>query len=203
MPRRSAPAAFWMPTEEGTRGFTSLKYQRPSLSSWRSSMFATPCQPMDKRLAGLGRKFGFKYTRYADDLAFSWKKGVGGSNAKPPIGALLHGVNLVLKSEGFTINEEKTKVLRTANRQRITGLVVNAPPKGSKAPPVRVPRETVRNLEAAIFNREKGKPGKGESLASLRGMASFVSMVDPAKGKPLLARVAALEERERSKQARG
>jgi hypothetical protein len=44
-----------------------------------------------------------------------------------------------------------------------------------------------------LHNREKGKPGcEGESLAQLQGMTAFVVMVDPLRGRELLARIAAL-----------
>ncbi|MEZ4238588.1 MAG: reverse transcriptase family protein [Myxococcota bacterium] len=32
------------------------------------------CRKLDRRLSGLGRTFGFTYTRYADDLTFSWRR---------------------------------------------------------------------------------------------------------------------------------
>jgi hypothetical protein len=58
-----------------------------------------------------------------------------------------------------------------------------------------VPREVVRQLRAALHNREKGKPGKeGETLDQLKGMAAFIHMTDPAKGRAFLERLAALEK---------
>jgi hypothetical protein len=83
--------------------------------------------------------------------------------------------------------------MRAGERQAITGLIVNQTDRGASA---RVPRETLRKLRAAIHNREQGKPGKeGESIEQLRGMAAFVHMTDPAKGKELLARIEALAAR--------
>jgi len=61
-------------------------------------------------------------------------------------------------------------------------------------PAARVPRKTLRELRAAIHNREEGKPGKqGESLSQLRGMAAFVYMTDPVRGRELLEKIGALE----------
>jgi RNA-directed DNA polymerase len=60
-----------------------------------------------------------------------------------------------------------------------------------------VPRDVVRRLRAAIHNREKGKPGReGETLEQLKGMAAFIHMTDPAKGRAFLQRLEALEQRE-------
>ncbi len=150
------------------------------------------CLRMDKRLAGLGREMGFAYTRYADDLAFSFRKKRGG--AKPPIGALLHGVRQILEAEGFRVHQKKTTVMRGGNTQRITGLVVNEAPG---APPARVPRDVTRRLRAAIFNREKNptKATEGESLAQLKGMAAFIYMTDEKRGRAFLDQIAALEKR--------
>lgn len=142
---------------------------------------------MDCRLAGLARKLGCRYTRYADDLTFSWH-----GNDKSDIGALLRAVRMIVRSEGFEIHTKKTRVMRSGARQRVTGLVVNAaPPRAdaTPAPEVRVPRETVRRLRAAIKNRELGREGKGESLEQLKGMAAFVMMTDREKGTAFMARL--------------
>jgi hypothetical protein len=100
-------------------------------------------------------------------------------------------VRAILRSEGFTIHPDKTRVLRAGARQKVTGLVVNQAPGG--APPARVPRDTIRKLRAAIHNRKMGKPGKpDESIESLRGMAAFIYMVDAVKGQKFLDEIAAL-----------
>jgi hypothetical protein len=144
------------------------------------------CLRLDCRLSGLARKLGCRYTRYADDLAFSW-------HGPPPeggtqIGALLRAVRTIVKSEGFEIHTKKTRVMRRGARQRVTGLVVNAAAPG--VPSVRVPRETVRELRAAIKNRELGRPGKeGETLEQLKGLAAFVMMTDQARGRAFMERI--------------
>ena len=150
---------------------------------------------MDRRLSGIAKTLGFAYTRYADDLTFSWRKSE--DHAKAPVGALLAMVKKILTAEGFTMPPDKTMVMRDGDRQKVTGLVVNQAKDG--VPTARVPRETVRRLRAAIKNRELGRSGKaGETLAQLRGMASFVMMCDESKGREFLRRLAVLEARETS-----
>jgi RNA-directed DNA polymerase len=145
------------------------------------------CLRMDRRLSGLARVLGFTYTRYADDLTFSWNE-----ERSAPIGALLRGVRAVVESEGFRVHQKKTAVMRGGQTQRVTGLVVNR--AGDDVPKARVPRDVVRRLRAAIHNREKGRPGKeGETIEQLRGQAAFVHMVDPVRGRAFLDRIAALE----------
>jgi RNA-directed DNA polymerase len=140
------------------------------------------CLRLDCRLSGLARKLGCRYTRYADDLAFSWH-----GDARAQVGALLHAVGAIVRAEGFEIHTKKTRVMRAGARQKITGLVVNA--AAPERPTARVPRTTQRALRAAIRNRELGRPGKGETLEQLRGMAAFVMMTDPARGRAFMARI--------------
>jgi hypothetical protein len=151
------------------------------------------CLRLDRRLSGLARTLGFVYTRYADDLAFSWRPAGKSASGRAPVGALLRGVGQILPAEGFVLHREKTRVLRCGDRQKLTGLIVNKTPVGSAAPAVRAPREVIRRLRAAIHNREKGKPGKPEeTLEQLGGLAAFVYMTDPARGRGFLDRLAKL-----------
>ncbi|HVH98038.1 MAG TPA: reverse transcriptase family protein [Enhygromyxa sp.] len=143
------------------------------------------CVRLDARLTGLARKLGFRYTRYADDLTFSFH-----GSGKIPIARLRRAVTDVVAAEGFVIHPDKTRVMRSGGRQRVTGLIVNNAPEGT--PIARVPRKLIRELRAAIRNRELGKPGKGESLEQLRGWAAYVQMCDPAKGRAYMERLAAL-----------
>jgi RNA-directed DNA polymerase len=140
------------------------------------------CLRLDCRLSGLARKLGCRYTRYADDLTFSWH-----GDARSQVGALLRGAGAIVRAEGFEIHAKKTRVMRSGARQKVTGLIVNqAPPD---RPPARVPRATQRHLRAAIKNRELGRPGKGETLEELKGMAAFVMMTDRARGQAFMARI--------------
>ncbi len=149
----------------------------------------TVCLRLDCRLSGLTQKLGFRYTRYADDLTFSWH-----AAEPPPLGRLLRGVRMILQAEGFILHPDKTRVLRQGRRQTVTGLVVNAAPPQSS--PARIPRAKVRELRAALHNRLQGQPGKaGESLAQLRGWVAYLHMTDPERARPFLAQLQQLETR--------
>ena len=139
------------------------------------------CMRLDCRLTGLAKKLGCRYTRYADDLTFSWH-GTQGSD----IGALLRAVTQIVRTEGFAIHANKTRVMRKGARQKVTGLIVNEAPG---RPDARVPRKTIRDLRSAIYNREHGRPGKGESLEQLKGMAAFIMMTDRDKGAAFMERI--------------
>lgn len=145
------------------------------------------CRRLDRRLQGLADSLGFVYTRYADDLTFSAR---GESASSKHVGKLLRGVSDIVTFEGFTVHPEKTRVMRRGRRQEVTGVVVNDKPGPARA--------EMRRFRAALFQVEKDGPaGKrwgatGDVLAALHGYACFVSMIDPARGQPLLARVRAL-----------
>ncbi|MFO0600692.1 MAG: reverse transcriptase family protein [Myxococcaceae bacterium] len=148
------------------------------------------CLRMDQRLAALATELGFTYTRYADDLTFSFRKTA--ERKRPALGILVEKTKDILKSEGFVLHAKKTQVLRRGASQRVTGLVVNH--AGPQVPAARVSRDVIRRLRAAIHNRQKGKPAReGETLEHLRGMAAWIFMSDPKKGAAFLAQVAALK----------
>jgi len=149
------------------------------------SLTNTLCVRLDARMTGLARKLGFRYTRYADDLTFSFH-----GEGKIPIARLRRAVVDLVGAEGFVVHPDKTRVMRSGGRQRVTGLIVNSAPDGS--PSARVPRKLIRELRAAIHNREQGKPGRGESLEQLRGWAAYIQMCDAAKGRAFMERINAL-----------
>ncbi|OZC79358.1 RNA-dependent DNA polymerase [Rhodococcus sp. 06-462-5] len=92
---------------------------------------------LDIRAAGLARSVGARYSRYADDLAFS-----GGADID--VDRLLWLISQIAHDEGFTIHPDKTRIRRAHQRQQLTGLVVNAWPA--------VPREEYDNLRALLHN---------------------------------------------------
>ncbi len=150
------------------------------------------CLRLDCRLSGLARMLGCRYTRYADDLTFSWHgtdvapAEAGTTRPAARVGQLLGAVGRIVRAEGFEVHTKKTRVMRTGARQKVTGLIVNAAPG---RPPARVPRKTLRDLRSAIYNREHGRPGKGESLEQLKGMAAFVMMTDRDRGRAFMERI--------------
>ncbi len=144
------------------------------------------CLRLDRRMQGLANTMGFRYSRYADDLTFSWH-----STEESPVGKLLFRVRSIVTSEGFTVHPVKTRIMRSGRRQKVTGLVVNATGGDQSAP--RVPRALRRKLRAALHNRRKGKAGP-ETLDHLHGFAAYVHMTDPQQGQSLLEQVNALRQ---------
>jgi len=128
---------------------------------------------LDRRLAGLARKHGFAYTRYADDLTFS-----GNDMAK--IAKLLKLVPTIVTAEGFAINAGKTRIMRAGQRQSVTGVIVN------KA--MGLSRQERRKLRAAL-HRQKTKAvdpttSAGERLR-LMGKLAYLAMLNKAQAAAL------------------
>lgn len=146
----------------------------------------TICLRLDRRLAGLAKKHGWRYTRYADDLTFSLPANHKGP---PNLGTLMGGVKLIVTGEGFRVHPEKTRVSRVGGQQKVTGLVVN------EDRPPRVSRKLRRQLRAAIHNLGQGKPlHDGETLESLKGHAAYIAMSEPELGQSLLEQIAAASQ---------
>lgn len=75
---------------------------------------------LDRRLTGLARRLDVTYTRYADDLVFS-----GGRHLLRKSRPVIDLVTRIAVDEGFRVNELKTRVMTSSQRQTVTGLVVN------------------------------------------------------------------------------
>lgn len=103
---------------------------------------------LDYRLTRLCAKFDITYSRYADDLTFSfnysclkrWKSHGFRKGLKEIIES-------IVKEEGFTLNERKTHISYHYQRQTVTGITVNRHPN--------LTREFVKNLRTLIHNWEK------------------------------------------------
>ncbi|MBX2799196.1 MAG: reverse transcriptase family protein [Myxococcales bacterium] len=144
----------------------------------------TICLRLDRRLSGLARRFGYTYTRYADDLTFSLPLAHTG---EPRVGALIGAVGHIVRAEGFQVHPSKTRVQHTGRRQQVTGLVVN----GREQP--RVPRSLKRQLRAAVYNLRRGRPlPAGERFERLIGYAAWIHQAEPELGSELLAALGGL-----------
>lgn len=78
------------------------------------------CDTLDRRLAGLARRFGLHYSRYADDITFSSMHYVYAPNGK-----FYTELCRLITEQGFTINEDKTRLQKLGARQEVTGIIVS------------------------------------------------------------------------------
>jgi RNA-directed DNA polymerase len=140
------------------------------------------CYRLDHRFEGIAKKFGFQYSRYADDLTFS-----ATGEGKKSVGQLLWSAKQVIESEGFTIHPDKLEVMRKGVQQKVTGIVVNE--KAS------IDRKELHKFRALIHQiKTNGIANKswrkGVDLEnSMRGYAEFISMVKPEQGSKFKAQL--------------
>src|SRR5262249_34828075 len=78
---------------------------------------------LDCRLAGLAKALGARYTRYADDLAFS-----GGPELCRGARRFQVQVCRIALEEGYEVHTRKTRFMRRGIRQQLVGVVLNAHP---------------------------------------------------------------------------
>lgn len=90
---------------------------------------------LDKRLMAFAKRFNLKYTRYADDLAFSGES--------IPV-KFIEYITQIINSCGFTVNEKKTILQQEKNKRIITGISI-------ADNEIKVPREYKRNLKQEIY----------------------------------------------------
>lgn len=143
------------------------------------------CQKLDHRLAGLGKRFGLLYSRYADDITFSSLH-----NVYQVDGEFQKELARIIADQGFRINEKKTRLQKDGYKKEVTGLLVHGQ--------VNVQKRYIKELrmwlnlwerygyEKAnnIFLKENGllintlaKIKKAELRNTLEGKLNYLSMV--------------------------
>ncbi len=73
---------------------------------------------LDQRLTGLANRLDLDYSRYADDIALSGNGHRDYRFLQPLIGK-------ICLDEGVTLNYRKTRIRRSHQKQRLTGIIVN------------------------------------------------------------------------------
>jgi retron-type reverse transcriptase len=137
------------------------------------------CWSLDRRLSGLAKRFGARYTRYADDMAFS-----GGEDFKRGLARFIPLLRRIVAAEGFQLHEGKLRVLRAGQRQQVTGLVANVTPQP--------PRAEYDAVKAILHNARKGggfyaqnRTGERDFLAHVRGRIAWIEQHNPRRGATL------------------
>ncbi len=100
------------------------------------------CDNLDRRLAGLARRFKLNYSRYADDITFSSQH-----NVYQPNGEFQKELRRIIEGQGFTMNEAKTRLQKVGSRQEVTGIIVSDK--------LNVTQKYVRNIRNLLYIWEK------------------------------------------------
>ena len=106
---------------------------------------------MDCRLSGLAEALGGHYTRYADDLLFSFdEKLANDRQARNRMRRLAQKVAVIVLEEGFDVNFRKTRIMLKSQRQMCAGIVINKTTNLSRA--------KFDQLRAVLYNCVKHGP---------------------------------------------
>ena len=100
------------------------------------------CIRLDRRLAGLARRYEATYSRYADDITFSSNHNVFQEGY-----SFLKEFRKIISDEGFTLNEDKLRLQEKGQRQEVTGLIVNRK--------VNVCRKYIRDIGSLLYIWER------------------------------------------------
>jgi hypothetical protein len=139
---------------------------------------------LDRRLAGLARRLGGTYTRYADDLVLS-------SDVRLDLERVERAVHDIARDEGFRLHRGKSRVAGAGRRQTVLGLVVNERPN--------VARTEYDRLRAVLHHAARAGPaaanreGHPDFRAHLLGRISWAGAANPARAARLAGAFAAID----------
>lgn len=127
---------------------------------------------LDRRLAGLAKRRGLVYTRYADDLTFS------GELDRATAHKFRCVVNRIVSEEGFVIHPDKTRLMGQGSRQTVTGVVVNQT--------LGLSRQERRRLRAMAhqLSRQNDDELSGLLHAKFQGKVAYLSMLNSQQALP-------------------
>lgn len=125
---------------------------------------------IDKRIAGFSKKYGFRFTRYSDDLTFS------GSIVA---GSIINFVRNVLSSEKLSINEKKIRLMEAHQKQEVTGIVTNQKLQVSKSLRKKFRQEMYYIQKFGLDSHlQKIRNTRSHYLKHMLGIANFISFVN-------------------------
>lgn len=131
------------------------------------------CQRLDYLLSGVAKRFGLKYSRYADDITFSSMH-----NVYQPKSEFLKELNRIIAEQNFHIKESKTRLQKEGYRKEVTGLLVNEK--------VNVQQRYIKQLRMWLYYWEK----YGYERASGFFLQQYIADKGNVKnGKPDMANV--------------
>jgi hypothetical protein len=160
---------------------TRQRYRSPHLPQGAPTSPAVAnlcCHRLDRRLAGLAASVGARYTRYADDLAFS-----GGADLQRAARRFQVQVCSIALEEGFEVNTRKSRFMRQGVRQQLAGIVLNQR--------LNLQRSEYDRLKAILTNCIRNGPAsqnrdsRPQFQAHLAGRIAYAASLNPARAERL------------------
>lgn len=135
---------------------------------------------LDCRLAALAAAVAARYTRYADDLAFS-----GDQRFERCVRRFHVNVCRIALEEGFEVHTRKTRFMRQGICQQLAGVVLNVHPN--------IRRREYDRLKATLHNclhhgpHSQNREGREDFRAHLAGRIAYLQMINGTRGRRLRA----------------
>ena len=125
------------------------------------------CRKLDFKLGKLAREFEASYTRYADDITFSFYNNLCQNDE------FFKSIKQIIEEENFKINYKKVRIQNYKMSQVVTGLVVNEK--------INVTRKFIKDLRALIYMVENyGFDSANSYFADLNENKNILNVI---KGK--------------------
>ena len=139
---------------------------------------------LDCRLAGLANRLNGKYSRYADDLLFSFGQQVYSvRQSRNWARRLTHKISQIVLDEGFEVNFRKTRIMFQGRRQSAAGVVLNQSPN--------ICRRKYDLLKAILHKccvhgpESQNRECIGDFRAHLTGRIAWIRQLNPPRAEKL------------------
>ena len=133
------------------------------------------CRTLDRRLAGLAKRYNARYSRYADDITFSCSYNI----FKKDSDFIKELYRIVEEDQHLHINAAKTRLQTASQRQEVTGLIVNQK--------VNVTKEYVKQVRQWLYYWEH----YGLARAQKYFLSKYKASKPIKKGQPSIENVIA------------
>lgn len=133
------------------------------------------CRTLDRRLAGLAKRYNARYSRYADDITFSCIYNI----FKKDSDFIKELYRVVEEDQHLHINAAKTRLQTASQRQEVTGLIVNQK--------VNVTKEYVKQVRQWLYYWEH----YGLARAQKYFLSKYKASKPIKKGQPSIENVIA------------
>jgi len=153
---------------------------------------------IDEALLNYSQKFGFVYTRYADDITISARD----IPSNLSIDTIHNQIVKIIFDQGFKVNTKKTSIARPGSRKVVLGLLVDG-----ELP--RISKKTYKRIDRLLYASEKygiEKTAKNEKFRSafgfmnhLTGLIAYVKDVDTERWEHFQNRMVSLNPLKLSK----
>lgn len=137
---------------------------------------------MDYRLSGFAEKHGAIYSRYADDLSFTWEERHG----QKFINIFVDSVQSIIKQHGLELNKSKTRVIGTGGRMDIVGYVINSGKPTICVKYIEAVRKEILDLKNCEDHlKYKNLLSYERHMESINGKINFIATASPDKAQKL------------------